>query len=105
MKLELENLRKVYHALSDEIRLKIIRLLLDHKELCVCQLLPIFKISQLNLSFHLRILRDANLVKTEKRGKWVYYSLNMENLALKENLKLIKNIDIEKTSQLLSCNL
>jgi len=105
MKLELESLKKIYHALSDEIRLKIIKLLLDHEELCVCQLQPIFKISQPNLSFHLRILRDANLVKAEKRGKWVYYSLNMENPVLKENLKLIKNIDIKNISQLVSINL
>jgi ArsR family transcriptional regulator len=94
--MELENLRKAYYALSDEIRLKIIRLLLEYEELCVCQLQPIFNISQPNLSFHLRILRDAHLVKTTKRGKWVYYSLNLENPVLKVNLQLIKEIPLEK---------
>jgi len=93
---ELEYLRKVYYALSDSIRLMILRILIEYKELCVCQIQPIFKISQPNLSFHLRILRDADLVKTEKRGKWVYYSLNLDNPVLKANLDLINNIPLEK---------
>ena len=94
-KLGLEELRKNYYAMSDEIRLKVLKLLTEYNELCVCQLLPVFGISQPNLSFHLRILRDANLVKTEKRGKWVYYSLNLENPVLTTNLDLIKNIEYQ----------
>ena len=100
-KLNLEELRKNYYAMSDEIRLKVLKLLTEHKELCVCQLLPVFGISQPNLSFHLRILRDANLVKTEKRGKWVYYSLNLENPVLNANLHLIKNIEFQEKVDLI----
>ncbi len=94
--MNLEELRKNYYAMSDEIRLKVIRLLIDYNELCVCQLQPALGISQPNLSFHLRILRDADLVKTEKRGKWVYYSLNYDNQILKANLDLLKSTEIQE---------
>ena len=103
-KLNLEELRKNYYAMSDDIRLRVLKLLTEHDELCVCQLLPVFGISQPNLSFHLRILRDANLVKTEKRGKWVYYSLNFENPVLNANLDLIKNIKLQKEVDI-SCSI
>jgi ArsR family transcriptional regulator len=96
MKLDLESLRLSYYAMSDEIRLKILHLLTKYDELCVCQIQPVFKISQPNLSFHLRILRDANLVKTEKKGKWVFYSLNLNNPILKANYDFIKSIKIKE---------
>jgi len=65
----MKHLRKSFYAMSDEIRLKILAHLYRYKKLCVCQIQPIFGISQPNLSFHLRILRDANLVNTEQKGK------------------------------------
>lgn len=87
------DLKQVYQALADEIRLRILKLLYDHGELCVCQLLPILKISQPNLSFHLRVLRDAGLVKTKKKKKWIFYFLNKENEILKSNINFIKNLN------------
>ena len=87
-------LRKVFYALSDEIRLKIVRLLISHSELCVCQFQEIFGISQPNISFHLRVLRDAGLIKSRKEGKWSYYSLNTDNPVLKQLIPFIeKEID------------
>ena len=88
-------LRDIFYALSDDIRLKIIRLLIAHKELCVCQFQEIFNISQPNMSFHLRILKRANLVNSRKEGKWNYYSLNKENPILKQLIPLIeKNVNV-----------
>ena len=85
------DIREIFYALSDEIRLKIVRLLIAHKELCVCQLQEVFGISQPNISFHLRILKNAKLVKSRREGKWSYYSLNEENPELKHLIPLIEN--------------
>ncbi len=86
----IDRLRDVFYALSDKIRLEIIRLLIDNREMCVCKFQEIFKISQPNLSFHLGILRKAGLVKTRRKGTWMNYSLNGENPALKDLVPLIK---------------
>ncbi len=102
--MELERLKVSYYALSDETRLRILKVLSEEKELCVCQIQSIFGISQPNLSFHLRILREANMVRTKKRGKWVYYSLNMNNPILKANKKLIAELEEIKTD-MVSCEL
>ena len=83
-------LREVFYALSDDIRLKIVRLLISHSELCVCQLQELFGISQPNISFHLRVLKKAGLVKSRKEGKWSYYSLNKEHPILKQLIPLIE---------------
>ncbi len=88
-------LREIFYALSDEVRLKIVRLLIAHKELCVCQLQEVFGISQPNISFHLRILKNAGLIKSRKEGKWSYYSLNKENPILMHLIPLIeKNVNV-----------
>ena len=86
-----DKLRDIFYALSDKVRLEIIRLLIDNGEMCVCKFQEIFKISQPNLSFHLGILRKAGLVKTRRKGTWMNYSLNGENPALKDLVPLIKN--------------
>ncbi len=95
-KLDLNSLREIYYALSDDIRLTILKLLLEEGELCVCQLQPILKISQPNLSFHLRVLRDAGLVKWRKQGKKVFYSLNLENPVLRANLPFLESLSTRK---------
>ncbi len=88
-------LREIFYALSDEVRLKIVRLLIAHKELCVCQLQEVFGISQPNISFHLRILKNTGLIKSRKEGKWSYYSLNEDNPVLKQLIPLIeKNVNV-----------
>lgn len=71
----MEDLQKLFYALSDITRLRIVRILLDYQEVCVCQFQDIFKTSQPKISFHLRILKEAGIVKWKKKGKWVYYSL------------------------------
>ena len=42
-------------------------------QVCVCELVPLFDVSQPTVSHHLRVLRDAGLVGSKKRGLWVYY--------------------------------
>ena len=68
-----------YKALGDEKRLGILRLL-GFREMCVCELTSALGMSQPNLSHHIRKLETVGLVKSERRGKWVYYSLVDESV-------------------------
>ena len=64
-------------ALSDPIRVQLVDVLRNHAgEVCVCELVPLFDVSQPTLSHHLRKLRDAGIVGFEKRGLWSYYYVN-----------------------------
>jgi ArsR family transcriptional regulator len=63
-----------FHALSDPTRLGILQRLLTG-ERCVCELTDALDAAQSRLSFHLRVLRDAGLVRDRRAGRWVYYTL------------------------------
>lgn len=68
---------ELFHALSDETRLQIIELL-RKGERCVCDLTDTLDAAQSRLSFHLRVLRDAGIVRDRKDGRWVHYELNRD---------------------------
>jgi len=70
---------KLFKALSDPNRLMIIDML-SCGELCACIILEKFKITQPTLSHHMKILCDCGLVIGRKEGKWIYYSLNNEQI-------------------------
>ena len=64
----------VAKALGDPVRLQLVDVLRKHAgKVCVCELVPLFEISQPTLSHHLKKLRDAGIVDSERRGLWVYY--------------------------------
>jgi ArsR family transcriptional regulator, arsenate/arsenite/antimonite-responsive transcriptional repressor len=65
-----------FHALSEPLRIKILELLRS-SELCVCELSEELGIAQSKLSFHLKTLKEANLVRSRQEGRWIYYSLNL----------------------------
>lgn len=71
---------QVFHALSDETRLAVLDMLRDG-ERCVCELQAALDAAQSRLSFHLKVLRDAGLVRDRKEGRWSYYALNADRLA------------------------
>jgi ArsR family transcriptional regulator len=66
---------ELFHALSDETRLRILELL-GEGEQCVCDLTDSLKTGQSRLSFHLKTLKDAGLLTDRREGRWVYYALN-----------------------------
>ncbi|MGO9377566.1 MAG: ArsR/SmtB family transcription factor [Dissulfurispiraceae bacterium] len=66
---------QVFKALTDETRLRILKLL-EHGELCVCEIVAALDIVQPKVSFHLATLKDAGLVNDTKHGKWIHYRLN-----------------------------
>jgi ArsR family transcriptional regulator len=68
-------------AMSDPTRLQIVAMLASQDEpLCVCDIHANFQLGQPTISHHLKVLRDAQLVTWEKRGLWVYYSLDRATL-------------------------
>src|SRR5919206_4970229 len=67
-------LAAVAKALGDPVRLQLVDVLRRHAgKVCVCELVPLFDLSQPTLSHHLKILRQAGIVDCERRGLWAYY--------------------------------
>ena len=67
---------RLFQALADEARMLILHQLRVRGEVCACDFSDCCGLAQPTVSYHLKILRDAGLVETEKRGSWVYYRLN-----------------------------
>lgn len=68
------SLAEVAKALGDPIRLQLVDVLRKHAgKVCVCELVPLFDISQSTLSHHLKKLRAAGIVDSERQGLWAYY--------------------------------
>jgi ArsR family transcriptional regulator len=76
-------LAKAFASLSDPVRLRVLSMLAaaDDGEVCVCDFVDPLGKSQPTISHHLKILSEAGLVHGERRGKWVWYSLNRDRLA------------------------
>jgi ArsR family transcriptional regulator len=72
-----ETLAKVFKALGDPVRLRLLSMIASRSggEVCVCDLTPAFELSQPTISHHLKLLRQAGLIDSERRGTWVYYRL------------------------------
>ena len=86
---KLKTAKKSFYQLSNilalagnEVRLKIIYLIEEEKELCPCDLADILGMSVPAVSQHLRKLKDGNIVETRKEGQTIYYSLTPENLKI-----------------------
>ena len=70
----------IFKALSDETRLKIVDML-SCDEMCACNILESFKITQPTLSYHMKILTECGLVHARKKGTWMRYSLDLNLFA------------------------
>jgi ArsR family transcriptional regulator len=80
-----------FKVLADEARLKMLWLLFNHRELCVCDIMAALKITQSKASRHLSTLRHADLVVDRKQGLWSYYTLRPgEDAFAREHLELLK---------------
>ncbi|MBE7380933.1 MAG: winged helix-turn-helix transcriptional regulator [Leptolyngbya sp. SIO1E4] len=77
------SLDKAFHALSDPLRLKIVESL-QYTEYSVRDLCAHLGVSQSKLSFHLRVLKEAAIVRSRPHGRWNYYSLNLQKFAALE---------------------
>src|SRR6188768_2912127 len=69
-----ERMAAIAKALSDPIRVQLVDVLRKHAgKVCVCELTPLFDVSQPTVSHHLKVLREAGLVDVERHGLWAYY--------------------------------
>src|SRR6266581_3349781 len=78
---ESELLAARFRALADPTRVAIVSRLASCDECCVCDLNDSFDLSQPTISHHLKVLRDAGLVESTRRGTWAYYRVKPETLA------------------------
>lgn len=75
----MKELVTIFKALSDETRLRILKLL-EHGELCVCDIVAAFDTIQPRVSFHLAALKAAGLVTDRREGKWMHYKIDDSDL-------------------------
>ena len=69
-----ERMARIAKAIGDPVRLQLIDVLRKHAgKVCVCELVPLFDLSQPTVSHHLKVLRDAGIVGSEREGLWAYY--------------------------------
>ena len=87
----------IFRALADETRLKIVEML-SCGEMCACDILNYFHITQPTLSYHLKILTECGLVKSRKEGSWIRYSNN------EELVSNVKDFWVLITSEQDTCN-
>jgi ArsR family transcriptional regulator len=107
----LDEVSQTLKLLGDKTRLTIMKIL-DKQECCVCELVEIFKTSQPAVSQHLRKLKDAGLIKENRKGQWIFYSANHENKQYELVEKLISFIpsqdhqleELDKKGLRISCN-
>jgi ArsR family transcriptional regulator len=71
----MQELMNIFKALSEETRLRILKLL-EHGELCVCDIVSALDLIQPKVSFHLAALKEAGLIKDRKQGKWTHYRID-----------------------------
>src|SRR6266849_10027880 len=69
-----QRMSRIAKALGDPVRLQLVDVLRKHAgKVCVCELTPLFDVGQPTVSHHLKVLRDAGIVDSERRGLWAYY--------------------------------
>jgi len=76
-------LAALFKAVADPVRLRLLSMIACHPggESCVCDLTPAFAMTAPSVSYHLKILREAGLITSERRGTWVYYRVMPEVMA------------------------
>ncbi len=88
----MDNVDLIFKALSDPIRLSILKKLYSAESVCVCELTDIFDISQSKLSYHLKLLLSANLINKTSKGKWNFYSVNKDTVSKVLTYEIIQKL-------------
>ncbi|WP_087973194.1 ArsR/SmtB family transcription factor [Oceanobacillus rekensis] len=108
--IEMDKAALILKLLGDKTRLTMVKIL-DFHDCCVCEFVEIFKVSQPSISQHLRKLKDVGLVKEERRGQWIFYSVNKNNEYYPFVAKILnqlpdqddKLIELEKQGTRITC--
>lgn len=77
---------------ADVNRIRIIKVLME-KQLCVCELVIILNLNQTNISNHLKVLKEANVIEMEKRDKWNYYEFNHQSFKNNKLIEYVQELD------------
>ncbi|OHX56192.1 transcriptional regulator [Planococcus salinarum] len=109
--IEIEKAGIVLKLLGDKTRLAMMKLL-EKNDCCVCEFVEIFEVSQSAISQHLRKLRDVGLVKEQRKGQWIFYSLNKDSDMYEMVLRILEFIssqderleELEKQGLRISCS-
>jgi ArsR family transcriptional regulator len=76
-----ERMARLAKALGDPVRLQLVDVLRKHAgKVCVCELVPLFDLAQPTVSHHLKVLREAGIVGSERQGLWAYYYVVPDSL-------------------------
>jgi ArsR family transcriptional regulator, arsenate/arsenite/antimonite-responsive transcriptional repressor len=75
----MQEILNIFKALSDQTRLRVLKLL-EHGELCVCDIFSALDMVQPKVSFHLSVLKEAGLIADRKEGRWVHYRIDDSDL-------------------------
>lgn len=108
---EIEKAGMVLKLMGDKTRLAMMKLL-EKNDCCVCEFVELFGISQSAISQHLRKLRDVGLVKEQRKGQWIFYSLNKDSEMYEMVLHILEFIpsqderlvELEKQGLRISCS-
>ena len=92
---------ELFKALGDETRLRIMALLLDGNEYCVCDLMEALGLPQSTVSRHLAYLKNSGLVNGRRQNKWMYYRLNTESSSLAEDIIAALHRSLVKMAQVM----
>jgi ArsR family transcriptional regulator, arsenate/arsenite/antimonite-responsive transcriptional repressor len=92
---DLKRAARWFHALAEETRLRIIEKLRAGEE-CVCNLTDTLETGQSRLSFHLKTLKDAGLVKDRRQGRWIYYSLDQD--AIRDLERFVQRLETGRSA-------
>lgn len=83
----MNKLPELFQALGNNTRFKIVEILMDERRkaknwdgMCVCDIISKCKVANSTMTHHLDWLRSVGILKSEKRGKWIYYDVNMDTL-------------------------
>ena len=82
----METIATIFQSLEDETRLRVLALLLEEEELCVCDLMAVLQLPQSTVSRHLSHLRNAGWLRDRREGVWIYYSILRQPGPLQQSL-------------------
>ena len=86
---EADDLAKAFAALADPVRLRLLSIVADAGECCACDLLEPLGKSQPTISHHTKVLADAGILRGDKRGRWVWWSVDRGRVrALRDALRV-----------------
>lgn len=92
--MQMTDAAKLLKLLGDPTRLTLLKLLSSH-EYCVCEFVEIFDISQPAISQHLRKLKDVDIVREERRGQWIFYSLHTAHKDYPLIHRILQHLDLQ----------